>query len=63
MEVSAAALPAQERPHNETGLFGTISVFRADRTSAPGAATKAHAISAGLASNVARARRDVIAGA
>src|ERR1700722_3608240 len=55
------ALPAQERPHEKTRLFGTVGVVRADRTGPPGPAAKVHAIPAGRASKVTRASRDIVA--
>ena len=56
------ALPARERPHKETRLFGTVDVIRADRARPPGPAAKVHAIPAGCASKVTRASGDVVAG-
>ena len=55
------ALPARERPHKETRLFGTVDVIRADRARPPGPAAKVHAIPAGRASKVTRASRDIVA--
>src|SRR5271168_3691274 len=55
------ALPPQERPHEETCLFKTVGVVRADRTGPPGPAAKVHAIPAGCASKVTRASRDIVA--
>jgi len=53
--------PAQERPHEETRLFGPIGVFRADRARPASPAALGHAIPARRASKVTRASGDVVA--
>jgi hypothetical protein len=53
--------PAQERPHEETRLFGLVGVFRADRASPASPASLGHAIPARRASKVTRTSGDVVA--